>query len=160
GFSIDVEIDFASEVIGRQRFAFDVNAESFTKEVSRARTFGFMADVEKLWSAGFALGASLENTVVIGEDRVVNPEGLRYDDEFVRHKALDAVGDLSLAGAPLIGAFKSYRGGHSLNIALLRAIFEDRDAWSLVELEPRRSHVAYSEASPRIATAAFGPDVS
>ena len=92
-------------MIGRQRIEIDLNPGSFRRELSRARTFGFMKDVERLWAAGLALGASLENTVAIGDDRIINREGLRYSDEFVRHKALDAVGDLALAGAPILGAF-------------------------------------------------------
>ena len=92
-----------------------MNPGYFRRELSRARTFGFMKDVERLWAAGLALGASLENTVAIGDDRIINREGLRYADEFVRHKALDAVGDLALAGAPILGAYHSRRGGHRLN---------------------------------------------
>ena len=98
GTRFEVEIDFDSKAIGRQVFKSDMTAEVFTRDISRARTFGFMKDVERLWAAGFALGSSLENSVVIGNDnRVINPEGLRYEDEFVRHKTLDAVGDLAIA---------------------------------------------------------------
>ena len=93
----------------------------------RARTFGFMRDVEKLWKAGLALGASLDNTVAIGDDRIMNPEGLRYPHEFVRHKMLDAVGDLALAGAPILGAYRSVRGGHRLNAHVLKALFAGAD---------------------------------
>ena len=126
----EVEIDFAQDVIGRQIFAADLTPETFRTELSRARTFGFMADVERLWAAGFALGSSLENSVVIGDDeRIINPEGLRYVDEFVRHKTLDAVGDLALAGAPILGTFRSYRGGHALNAMMLQALFADPSAW-------------------------------
>ena len=99
-FRLEVEIDFPTPVIGRQSKAIDLSPTIFRRDISRARTFGFMRDVEKLWSAGFALGASLDNTVAIGDEGVMNPEGLRYADEFVRHKILDAVGDLSLAGPP------------------------------------------------------------
>ena len=95
--------------------------------MARARTFGFMKDVSKLWSAGYALGASLENTLVVGDDRLLNPEGLRYADEFVRHKALDAIGDLALAGAPILGAYKSVCGGHKLNHAVLCALIARPD---------------------------------
>src|ERR687890_921641 len=109
-FRLDVEIDFPTPVIGRQRKAVELSQSVFRRDVSRARTFGFMRDVEKLWAAGFALGASLDNTVALGDDGVINPEGLRYADEFVRHKMLDAIGDLALAGAPLIGAYRSYCG--------------------------------------------------
>jgi len=113
GFRLEVEIDFPQGIIGRQKKVIDLDARTFRKEIARARTFGFMHDVERLWKAGFALGASLENTVAIGDDAVINPEGLRYADEFVRHKLLDAVGDLALAGAPLIANYRSYCGGHA-----------------------------------------------
>lgn len=130
----EIEIDFETPAIGRQFFALDVTPDSFRTEVSRARTFGFMKDVERLWAAGYALGSSLENSVVIGEDhRVVNMEGLRYPNEFVRHKMLDAMGDLSLAGARFIGCFRSYRGGHKLNSNALKALLSDRSAYEIVE---------------------------
>jgi len=133
GFRVDVTIDFPHPMIGRQAIALEVEAATFRREVARARTFGFMKDVSKLWSAGYALGASLENTLVVAEDRLLNPEGLRYADEFVRHKALDAIGDLALAGAPLLGAYKSVRGGHKLNHAVLCALIADPTAWTVVE---------------------------
>jgi UDP-3-O-[3-hydroxymyristoyl] N-acetylglucosamine deacetylase len=103
-----------------------------------------MKDVKHLWAAGRALGSSLENTVVIGEDRVLNPEGLRYPDEFVRHKTLDTVGDLALAGAPILGLYRSYRGGHRLNSMMLHALYENKDAWTIVEMaeKPHYHHVA------------------
>ncbi len=91
-----------------------------------------MRDVEKLWKAGLALGASLDNTIAIGDDRILNAEGLRFRDEFARHKLLDAVGDLSLAGAPILGAYRSVRGGHRLNAHVLKALFADADAWTMV----------------------------
>jgi UDP-3-O-[3-hydroxymyristoyl] N-acetylglucosamine deacetylase len=131
-FHLDIEIDFPTALIGKQRMALELNAGSFRNELSRARTFGFMRDVENLWKAGLALGASLENTVALADDRVMNPEGLRYPQEFVRHKALDAVGDLALAGAPLLGSFRSVRGGHRLNARVLQALFADEEAWTMV----------------------------
>ena len=137
GFRLDVEIDFNSEVIGRQRKILDLEPAAFRRELARARTFGFLADVERLVKAGFALGASLENSVGIDDDRMLNPEGLRYTDEFVRHKMLDAVGDLALAGAPLIGAYHSYCGGHKMNVAVLEALFADRANYRIVD-RPRR----------------------
>lgn len=159
GFRVDVEIEFETSLIGRQRVEIDVNPGAFRRELARARTFGFMADVERLWAAGLALGASLENTVAIGEDRVINQEGLRFADEFVRHKALDAVGDLALAGAPLLGAFRSCRGGHRLNNLVLRALFADEDAWSLVHA-PRVREVGHAEAAFAIAAANYAADRS
>ena len=134
GTRFEIEIDFESPAIGRQAFASDINPAAFRRELSRARTFGFLKDVERLWAAGYALGSSLENSVVIGEDhRVINMEGLRYADEFVRHKALDAMGDLALAGARFIGCFRSYRGGHKLNAAALRRLLSDQSAFEIVE---------------------------
>ncbi len=135
---IEVEIDFANALIGRQRFAADIDAAVFRREIARARTFGFLADVEQLWARGLALGASFENAVVIGDDRVINAEGLRFDDEFVRHKALDAVGDLALVGAPIIGCYRSFRGGHRLNVQAVQALLADEAAWTLVEAGRRR----------------------
>jgi UDP-3-O-[3-hydroxymyristoyl] N-acetylglucosamine deacetylase len=133
GFHLDVEIDFPSSIIGRQRMNVDLNPGAYRNEIARARTFGFMRDVETLWKSGLALGASLENTVAIGDDRVMNPEGLRYPQEFVRHKMLDAIGDLALAGAPLLGAYRSVRGGHRLNAHVLQALFADADAWTIAQ---------------------------
>ena len=138
GFRLEVEIDFATGVIGRQKKIIDLDPASFRRDLSRARTFGFLRDVERLWKAGFALGASLDNTVALDEDRVLNPGGLRYPDEFVRHKTLDAVGDLALAGGPLIGCYRSYCGGHKMNVAVLEALFADRSNYELVEPQPRR----------------------
>jgi UDP-3-O-[3-hydroxymyristoyl] N-acetylglucosamine deacetylase len=159
GFHIDVEIDFDSPLIGSQRIEIDVNPGSFRRELSRARTFGFMKDVERLWAAGLALGASLENTVAIGDDRVINREGLRFSDEFVRHKALDAVGDLALAGAPILGSFRSYRGGHRLNALVLKALFADSDAWTMIEA-PRYREIRHAELSHRLAAANFAAERS
>jgi UDP-3-O-[3-hydroxymyristoyl] N-acetylglucosamine deacetylase len=134
GTRFEIDIDFESPAIGRQSFARDITPATFRRDISRARTFGFLKDVERLWAGGYALGSSLENTVVIGEDhRVINLEGLRYSDEFVRHKMLDAMGDLALAGARFIGCFRSYRGGHRLNAAALRQLLSDRSAFEIVE---------------------------
>lgn len=158
GLRIETEIEFDHPLIGRQACAIDVEPDVFRRDFARARTFGFMRDVAKLWSAGYALGASFENTVVIAENRVLNPEGVRFHDEFVRHKAVDAIGDLALSGAPLIGAYRSVRGGHKLNHAVLTALMSDRTAWTYVEFpESRRArgHADLASASP-----AYGPDVS
>ncbi len=142
GFRLDVEIDFSSPFIGRQRLDIEITPSSF-RRICRARTFGFLKDVKQLWAAGRALGSSLENTVAIGDDRILNPEGLRYTDEFVRHKTLDAVGDFALAGAPVLGLYRSYRGSHRLNSKVLHALYEAKDAWTIVEMErPAHRHVA------------------
>lgn len=159
GFSIDIEINFESVLIGRQSIVMDVTPDTFRRELSRARTFGFMKDVSALWSAGKALGASFENTLVLSENRILNTEGLRYADEFVRHKALDAVGDLALAGAPIIGAYRSVRGGHRLNHAVLVALMSDPTAYSVVEADERRPVRGHAEVAGMVAPA-YGPDVS
>lgn len=140
GTRFEVEIDFSTPLIGRQSWKGDLTPASFKEELSRARTFGFMRDVERLWAAGYALGSSLENSVVISDDdSIVNVEGLRYKDEFVRHKTLDAVGDLALAGAQFIGCYRSYRGGHKMNANALKALLNDPSAYEIVEA-PVRSH--------------------
>jgi UDP-3-O-[3-hydroxymyristoyl] N-acetylglucosamine deacetylase len=164
GFRAEVEIDFANPVIGRQTHVLDLSPESFRREISRARTFGCMNDVARLWSAGFALGASFENSVVFDETRLLNSEGLRYSDECVRHKVLDAIGDLALAGLPLLGAYRSLRGGHKLNHAVLTALMADRSAWRVVEAETaRRSRVPAEVGSGMVGgmiAPAYSPDVS
>jgi UDP-3-O-[3-hydroxymyristoyl] N-acetylglucosamine deacetylase len=160
GFHLDVEIEFDTPLIGRQKIEIDINPGSFRRELSRARTFGFMKDVERLWAAGLALGASLDNTVAIGEDRVINREGLRYTDEFVRHKALDAVGDLALAGAPILAAYRSKRGGHRLNSLVLKTMFADPEAWTLVEAPRLSREVRHAELSHRLAAANFAAERS
>jgi UDP-3-O-[3-hydroxymyristoyl] N-acetylglucosamine deacetylase len=131
GFHLDVEIDFPSPLIGRQRLALEMSSGAFRNEIARARTFGFMRDVETLWKAGLALGASLNNTIALADDRIMNAEGLRYPEEFVRHKMLDAVGDLALAGGPVLGAYRSVRGGHRLNARVVQALLADQDAWTI-----------------------------
>jgi UDP-3-O-[3-hydroxymyristoyl] N-acetylglucosamine deacetylase len=133
GFRAEAEIEFAHPLIGRQNYTLDLNPESFRRDISRARTFGAMNDVARLWSAGFALGASFENSVVFDETRLLNSEGLRYADECVRHNVLDMIGDLALAGLPLLGAYRSVRGGHKLNHAVLKALMDDKSAWKIVE---------------------------
>jgi len=145
-FRVDVEIAFDNVHIGRQRRVLDVTPARYRREVANARTFGFMRDVERLWKAGLALGASLDNTVALGEDGVINPEGLRYPDEFVRHKMLDAIGDLALAGAPIRGTYRAFCPGHKLNVAMVQALYADRSAFDVVEM-PRRRERGYAEVS-------------
>lgn len=147
GTRFEVEIDFDCPLIGRQSWKGDLSPATFRSELSRARTFGFMRDVERLWAAGLALGSSLENSVVISDDNtVINVEGLRYaKDEFVRHKTLDAVGDLALAGAQFIGCYRSYRGGHKMNAHALKALLSDRSAYEVVEASAPRSRVGQRE---------------
>src|SRR6478672_4662727 len=161
GFRVEAEIEFDHPLIGKQALSLDIEPKSFRQEIARARTFGFMKDVAKLWSAGYALGASFDNTLVVSEDRVLNPEGLRFSDEFVRHKVLDAVGDLALAGQPLLAAYKTVRGGHKLNHAVLSALMADPKAWRVVEaVEPARRSRGHADVVTGLVAPAYGPEVS
>ncbi len=158
GFGLDVEIDFPTPLIGRQRRVIELSAASFRNDISRARTFGFMKDVEFLWKKNLALGASLENTVALGDDRIINPEGLRYPDEFVRHKILDAIGDLALAGAPLQATYRAYCPGHKINAMMLEHLFADTSAFAVVDGPQPRRDIGRGEAVA--AVAAFAADRS
>jgi UDP-3-O-[3-hydroxymyristoyl] N-acetylglucosamine deacetylase len=164
GFRVEAEIEFDHPLIGRQELSLDIEPNTFRREIAPARTFGFMRDVAKLWSAGYALGASFDNTLVISEDRVLNPEGLRFADEFVRHKVLDAVGDLALAGQPLLAAYRTVRGGHKLNHAVLSALMADPAAWRVVEAieaaEPARRARGRADVGIGQVAPAFAPEVS
>jgi UDP-3-O-[3-hydroxymyristoyl] N-acetylglucosamine deacetylase len=164
GFRAEVEIDFANSAIGRQNYVLDLSPERFRREICRARTFGCISDVARLWNAGFALGASFENTVVFDEERLLNTEGLRYGDECVRHKVLDVVGDLALAGLPLLGIYRSVRGGHKVNHAVLMALLADRSAWRVVEAETARRSRGHAEVGRGMVggmiAPAYGPNVS
>ena len=135
-FEVAFEIAFDSAPIGRQRVDLEITEESFRKELADCRTFGFLKDVEALRAAGLARGASMENAVVLDGDRVLNPEGLRRPDEFVRHKALDAVGDLYVAGLPLLARFEGLYAGHGLNNLLVRALMARPQAWRVRTLAP------------------------
>ncbi|GLQ53474.1 UDP-3-O-acyl-N-acetylglucosamine deacetylase [Devosia nitrariae] len=135
GRALDLEIDFDSKVIGRQRMIFDWSPRKYYEDVSRARTFGFVRDAKILRQAGYALGSSLDNSITVHEDRILNPGGLRYEDEFVRHKLLDAIGDLSLGGMPIYGRFRSYKGGHALNAHVLSSLFASDANYEIVSGE-------------------------
>jgi UDP-3-O-[3-hydroxymyristoyl] N-acetylglucosamine deacetylase len=132
-FSISYTIDFKHPLISDQTMRLDFCDRSFHKEIARARTFGFKRDVERMHRAGLALGGSLENAVVVDDFNILNPDGLRYPDEFVRHKILDAVGDLSLIGMPVIGHFSAVKSGHALNHQLVRKLLADEDAFEVVQ---------------------------
>ena len=134
GFRVDFSIDFRHPVFAHsnKRVVVDFEHTSYIKEVSRARTFGFMQDVENMRAQGLALGGSLDNAIVMDDYRVLNADGLRYEDEFVKHKALDAIGDLYLLGHPVIGAYSAYKSGHALNNELLRHLMEDATSWEFV----------------------------
>ena len=137
GFRMDFSIAFTHPVFQQasQRIQVDFATTSYVKEIARARTFGFMQDVESMRAQGLGLGGSLDNAVVMDEFRVLNSDGLRYDDEFVKHKVLDAIGDLYLLGHPVIGAFSAHKSGHALNNKLARALLADKPAWELVSFE-------------------------
>lgn len=161
GFRVEAEIEFDHPLIGKQALALDIEPKIFRREIARARTFGFMKDVAKLWGAGYALGASFANTLVITEDRVLNPDGLRFSDEFVRHKILDAIGDLALAGQPLLAAYRTVRGGHKLNHAVLTALMANPTAWRVIEAaEPVRRTRGHSQVNAGRVVAAYGPEMS
>jgi UDP-3-O-[3-hydroxymyristoyl] N-acetylglucosamine deacetylase len=149
GFKVSFSIDFHHPVFehSAQSVCVDFAATSYVKEVSRARTFGFMQDVESMRSQGLALGGSLGNAIVLDEYRVLNSDGLRYDDEFVKHKVLDAIGDLYLLGHPLIGAFSAHKSGHALNNALLRRLLETKDAWEYVSFDRAEDAPAFVSSS-------------
>jgi UDP-3-O-[3-hydroxymyristoyl] N-acetylglucosamine deacetylase len=135
GFSISFQIDFESAAIARQKVALRIRNGTFKDEVARARTFGFLEQVERMKRMGLARGGSLHNAIVVTGDKVMNDGGLRYDDEFVRHKVLDSIGDLYLAGAPIVGHFHGQCSGHELNHRALAALFADDNAWCATFLD-------------------------
>jgi UDP-3-O-[3-hydroxymyristoyl] N-acetylglucosamine deacetylase len=146
GFKVNFELEFNHPVFRRhaQRASMDFSTTSFLKEVSRARTFGFMKDIETLRSHNLALGGTMENAIVMDDYRVLNDDGLRYEDEFVKHKILDAIGDLYLLGHSLIGEFSGFKSGHALNNKLLRTLLADRAAWESVVFEkPEDAPISY-----------------
>ncbi|MCE1236825.1 MAG: UDP-3-O-acyl-N-acetylglucosamine deacetylase [Hyphomicrobiales bacterium] len=159
GSRYEVTIDFANPVIGRQAIGVDLTPDVFRNQISRARTFGFVADLEKLLPMGLCRGSSLENSVAIKDDRILNPEGLRFVDEFVRHKLLDAIGDLALSGAPIQGLYRSYKGGHRLNFLTLEKLFADPTAWALVEAASRPASPA-AELGTAMVAPAFRAEVA
>jgi UDP-3-O-[3-hydroxymyristoyl] N-acetylglucosamine deacetylase len=153
GFKIDLSIDFDHPVFDRSRqsVCVDFSVTSYVREVSRARTFGFMQDVESMRAQGLALGGSLDNAIVMDEYRVLNTDGLRYSDEFVKHKVLDAMGDLYLLGHPLIGAFSGYKSGHALNNLLLRNLLAERHAWEFATFDRPEDAPAFLAWQPQVA---------
>jgi UDP-3-O-[3-hydroxymyristoyl] N-acetylglucosamine deacetylase len=154
GFKIEFSIDFDHPVFDNssKSVCVDFATTSYVKEVSRARTFGFMQEVEWMRAQGLALGGSLDNAIVLDEYRVLNNDGLRYDDEFVKHKVLDAIGDLYLLGHPVIGKFAAHKSGHALNNALLRRLLESKDAWEYVSFDRAEDAPAFlSSTQPALA---------
>ncbi len=151
GYRLSFEIDFAHPAVDAtgQRFVFDFGSGQYKRDIARARTFGFTKDVEMMRSRGLSLGGSMDNAIVVDDYRVLNAEGLRYDDEFVKHKILDAMGDLYVAGHPILGAYSAFRSGHALNNRLLRQLLADQEAWELVTFEDE--HLApegFAELAP------------
>ncbi|WP_429912262.1 UDP-3-O-acyl-N-acetylglucosamine deacetylase [Glycocaulis sp.] len=145
--AIDVSIDFDDAVIGRQQYRFEISPAGFRSEIAAARTFGFRREYETLLKAGLARGGSMENAIVLDEQGVANPEGLRFADEFVRHKILDAAGDLYLAGAPILGLYQASRPGHGINNVAVRALMADVSAWKWVTM----SEIAEAGEAGRVA---------
>lgn len=152
GFKVTFTIDFDNSVFrsSNLKASVDFSTTSFVKEVSRARTFGFLNEIEYLRSQGLARGGSLENAIVIDEDVILNEDGLRYEDEFVKHKVLDAIGDLYLLGYSLIGEFEAYKSGHALNNSLLRKLLSQKDAWEIITFEDNESDVPISYVKPLV----------
>lgn len=154
GFSVSFEIEFGSNAIGQQCMNIDLVNGTFKGELSRARTFGFIEEVDQLRSMGLALGGSLDNAVVLNGDEVLNEGGLRYKDEFVRHKILDCIGDLYLVGAPIIGHFKGYRSGHALNHSILRSLLSNEDSWNYTTTMLEENEISHEhEELPSLAIA-------
>ena len=150
GFKVGFKIDFDHPVFKESscEAVIDFSTTSFVKEVSRARTFGFMSDIEQLRKQNLALGGSVDNAIVVDEFRVLNEDGLRYEDEFVKHKILDAIGDLYLLGYSLIGEFSGYRSGHALNNKLIKTLIADEDAWEQVTFEDDTASSPISYTQP------------
>lgn len=153
GSTINIELEFETAVIGRQSLFVDMLADNFREKLSRARTFGFLHEVEALQAAGLARGGSMENAVVISGDTVLNEGGLRYDDECTRHKALDCVGDLYLAGAAIIGHFHGVRPGHAINNKLLRKLMADEAAWEWVDIDEVADEIAAADTHEELVRA-------
>ena len=137
GYKLGFEIDFDHRVVNStgQRYEFDLSSGHYSRDIARARTFGFTKDVEMMRSRGLALGGGMDNAIVVDDYRVLNAEGLRYDDEFVKHKILDAMGDLYILGKPLLAAYSAFRSGHALNNKLLRELLNRTDAWETVTFD-------------------------
>jgi UDP-3-O-[3-hydroxymyristoyl] N-acetylglucosamine deacetylase len=151
GYTLGFEIEFDHPVVSEtgQRFVFDMGSGRYKREIARARTFGFTKEVEMMRSRGLALGGSLDNAVVVDEYKVLNSDGLRYGDEFVKHKILDAIGDMMMAGHPLLAAYRAYKSGHALNNQLVRALLADPTAWEIVTFEGEsQAPVGLAELAP------------
>jgi len=147
-FTITYKIDFKHPLIGQQSYHLAFSDVTYEKEICRARTFGFLKDVEYLQARGLALGGSLKNAIVLNENKIINKEGLRCPEEFVKHKILDAIGDLSLLGMPIIGHFIAYKSGHKLNNRLLQEILAHEEKWCIVRHHPKEDHDSAKSSLP------------
>jgi UDP-3-O-[3-hydroxymyristoyl] N-acetylglucosamine deacetylase len=153
-FRITYKIDFPHPAVGTQSYQMIFSSDTYEKEISSARTFGFLKDVEYLQAKGLALGGSLQNAVVLDEEKVINKEGLRTPDEFVKHKILDAIGDLYLVGMPILGHFTAYKSGHKLNTQLLKTLLANEDSWEIVaHPHPSARAEAHGEGRPDLLAA-------
>ena len=141
----DFEIKFNHPAIGQQKFHFDYSIEEYKESIAKARTFGFLHEVQYLRSIGLALGGSMENAIVLDETKILNPEGLRYEDEFVRHKILDAIGDMALLEYTMIGEYEAVAGSHHLNHLLTKKLYEDKDNYEIIDLEEASSEAEVFE---------------
>ena len=151
GYKFTFEIQFDHPAVNQtgQRVEFDMGSGQYKREIARARTFGFTKDVEMMRSRGLGLGGSMSNVIVVDDHKVLNSDGLRYDDEFVKHKILDAIGDMAMAGHPLLAAYSAFKSGHSLNNKLLRALFADPEAWEVITFDDaRRAPAGLAELAP------------
>ncbi len=159
GFKISSEIHFEDSLISNQSYSLDINSEKFSKEISQARTFGYVEQVEELWENGLAQGGNLDNVVAIHWDRntILNEGGLRFSDEFIRHKVLDLIGDLALMGCPILGHVIATRSGHTQHLGFMKAMAKATDCWEIVELESKNSHSAFHQVA--LSTKAMGEQI-
>ncbi|MFO1249978.1 UDP-3-O-acyl-N-acetylglucosamine deacetylase [Inhella sp.] len=151
GYTLSFEIEFDNPAVAAtgSRYTFDMGSHAYKREIARARTFGMTSDIELMRSRGLTLGGNMDNAIVVDDDKVLNAEGLRYDDEFVKHKILDAIGDMQVAGHPLLAAYTSFKGGHALNNELLRALLADPTAYDYVEFQdPAQAPTGFAELAP------------
>ncbi|WP_431265428.1 UDP-3-O-acyl-N-acetylglucosamine deacetylase [Roseateles chitinivorans] len=151
GYTLSFQIEFDNPAVSAtgQQYVFDMGSGQYKREIARARTFGMTKDIELMRSRGLTLGGSMDNAIVVDDYRVLNAEGLRYDDEFVKHKILDAIGDMQVVGHPLLAAYTSFKGGHALNNLLLRELLSDAEAYEIVTFEDEReAPVGFAELAP------------
>lgn len=154
GYTVGFDIDFGDTLIGQQEWFTEVTESAFKRDVARARTFGFVQDIERMRAMGLARGGSLDNAIVVNGQEIMNEEGLRYGNEFVRHKVLDSIGDLYLAGGPIIGHFQGDKAGHALTLRLLNTLFADAEAWEWAEIQVSGSQAASVQPERAVAARA------